>query len=144
MAGPIAGPNLVKFFEDVELNNNWEQTVPPAILMQSGLQNGHSIGGGAAPVPGGGTVGEGTPTVGAGGASGGGNPGGGAGIVAQRINNVNFVSSLFQEFRDMTAVTCKSLKEKISNNKKPALPASKVDAAKSMCLAWHARGECNT
>lgn len=149
MAGPIAGPDLVRFFEDVELDNNWEQTVPPAILMQLGLQNGHTIGGGAAAVPGGGTVGGGTPAVGAGGAPaggapGGGNPGGGAGIVAQRINNVNFVSSLFQEFRDMTAVTCKSLKEKIRNNEKPALPASKVDAAKSMCLAWHARGECNT
>ena len=149
VAGPIAGPDLVRFFEDVELDNNWEQTVPPAILMQLGLQNGHTIGGGAAAVPGGGTVGGGTPAVGAGGAPaggapGGGNPGGGAGIVAQRINNVNFVSSLFQEFRDMTAVTCKSLKEKIRNNEKPALPASKVDATKSMCLAWHARGECNT
>ena len=51
VAGPIAGPDLVKFFEDVELDNNWEQTVPPAILMQLGLQNSHSIGGGAAPVP---------------------------------------------------------------------------------------------
>ena len=118
--------------------------MPLAILMQLGLQNSHSIGGGAAPVPGGGTLGGGTPAVGAGGGNPEGeNPGGGAGIVAQRINNVNFVSSLFQEFRDMTAVTCKSLKEKIHNNEKSALPALKVDVAKSMCLAWHACGECD-
>ena len=38
MAGPIMGPDLDRFFDDVEMDNNWEQTVPPAVLMQLGLQ----------------------------------------------------------------------------------------------------------
>jgi hypothetical protein len=152
VGGPIAGPDLERFFEDIEMDNNWEQTVPPAVLMQLGLQGGSvRTDDGTHGVPGGGTIGGGAH---AGGPPGGGNPtggvpggsapgGGGGGNLGQRINNVNFVSSLFQAFRDMT-ITCKSLKEKIRNNEKPALPLSKVEATKSMCLPWHARGECNT
>lgn len=153
VGGPIAGPDLERFFEDIEMDNNWEQTVPPAVLMQLGLQGGSvRTDDGTHGVPGGGTIGGGAH---AGGPPGGGNPtggvpggsapgGGGGGNLGQRINNLNFVSSLFQAFRDMTAITCKSLKEKIRNNEKPALPLSKVEATKSMCLPWHARGECNT
>ena len=157
VGGPLAGPDLEKFFEDVEMDNNWEQTMPPAVLMQLGLSSGSGGPVGGSPgLPGGGANGGGAPGSGApgdgtpgggtpgGGTPGGGGPGGGGGNLGQRINNVNFVSSLFQTFRDMTTITCKSLKEKIRNNEKPALPLSKVETTKSVCLPWHARGECNT
>ena len=148
MVGPIVGPDLERFFEDMEIDRNWEQTVPPAVLMQLGLQTGPASGGGG--VPGGGTPGTGTPVgTPGGGTPGGGNPrgggpGGGGGGEGQRINNVNFVSSLFQQFWEMTTITCNALKNQIRNNEKPALPLSKVKATKSICLPWHARGECNT
>ena len=156
VGGPIAGPDLERFFEDIETDNNWEQTVPPAVLMQLGLAStspavvpgGDAAGAGAQAggSPGGGTPAGGNPVGGGSGGAPGGAPGGGpgGGNLGQRINNVNFVSSLFQTFRDMTSITCKSLKEKIRNNEKPALPMSKVEVTKSMCLPWHARGECNT
>ena len=93
-------------------------------------------------------VGGGAPN---GGAPSGGAPGGSGGGAATegrqpgtRINNVNFVASMFQRFREMTAVTCKMLKERIRSGVLPPLPMSKGDATKPMCLAWHSRGECNT
>ena len=148
MAGPILGPDLDRFFDDVEMDNNWEQMVPPAVLMQLGLQAQPTNSGGG--VTGGGTPGAGAqpgsnPVGGTGGGnSGGGGPAGGNGGEGQRINNVNFVSSLFQQFREMTTITCKALKNKIRSNEKPVLPLSKIEVASSMCLPWHARGECNT
>ena len=166
MAGPILGPDLERFFEDVEMDNNWEQTIPPAVLMQLGLQSnlpGMGAGGvlGGTPVgaqpggtPVGGASGGGNPAGsgvggsnapgGGGGNGGGGTPSGGGRNEGQRINNINFVSTLFQTFRDQTTITCKMLKNKIRENEKPALPLSKVDPTKSICLPWHARGECNT
>ena len=100
LVGPVVGPDLERFFEDVEIDRNWEQTVSPAVLMQLGIQGGPASGGGG--VPGGGTPGTGKP-VGTpdggppgGGGTGGGGPGGGGEGEGQRINNVNFVSSLFQ------------------------------------------------
>ena len=44
----------------------------------------------------------------------------------------------------MTTITCKALKNQIHNNEKLALSLSKVEVTKSICLPWHARGECNT
>ena len=36
-AGALLGPDLTKLFDDVELDNNWEQQVPQSILTQLGL-----------------------------------------------------------------------------------------------------------
>ena len=135
MVGPIVGPDLERFYEVVEIDNNWEQTVPPAVLMQLGLQESPASEGGG--VSGGGMPGTGTPVgTPAGGSPGGGNPGGGGpggggGGEGQRINNVKFVSSLFQQFWEMTMIICKALKNQIRNNEKPALTLSKVEATKS-------------
>ena len=57
MAGPIMGPDLDRFFDDVEMDNNWEQMVPPAVLMQLRLQAQPTNSGGG--VTGGGTPGAG-------------------------------------------------------------------------------------
>jgi hypothetical protein len=145
VAGQIAGPDLNRFFEDVEMDNNWEQVVPQSVLAQLGLQQQNL------PRSDGGN----TPLRACGGAPIGGAPGGGGGNgggattetgrqTGTRINNVNFVASMFQRFRDLTAVTCKMLKERIRSGVTPPLPMSKGDATKPMCLAWHSRGECNT
>ena len=120
VGGPIAGPNLERFFEDVEMDNNWEQVVPQAVLMQLGLQSGTTNTDVSTPAGGGAGAGSGSHTPGggsSGGTSGGGTPSGGppgggrgdssSSNLGQRINNVNFVSSLFQQFRDMTTITCK-------------------------------------
>jgi len=150
VAGQIAGPDLNQFFEDVEMDNNWEQLVPQSVLAQLGLQQQNLPRGDGVNTTlrvGGGAPNRGAPNGGA--LGGGGGHGGGATTetgrqTGTRINNVNFFASMFQRFRDLTAVTCKMLKERIRSGVTPLFPMSKGDATKPMCLAWHSRGECNT
>ena len=98
------------------MDSNWEQTIPPAVLMQLGLQSvqpslglGTQLGAQQVGTPAGASPGGGNP-VGSGAGlgvvpdvpvtpSGPVTPGGG-GNEGQRINNANFVSSLFQTFRE--------------------------------------------
>ena len=37
-AGQMSGPNLDRFFQDVEEDNNWEQRIPASVLKQLGLE----------------------------------------------------------------------------------------------------------
>ena len=109
VAGQIVGPDLNRFFEDVEMDNNWEQVIPQSVLAQLGLQQQTLPSGDGFNRVGGGASSGGAPR---GGAPSGGAPGGAGGGAATegrqpgtRINNVNFVASMFQRFREMTAVT---------------------------------------
>jgi len=97
----------------VELDNNWEQIVPQSVLAQLRLQqpnlprsdrmiallkNGT---GGGAPIGSSGAIEE---------KQSGGRQSG------TRINNLHFVASMFQSFWELTAVTCKMLKERIRSD----------------------------
>ena len=140
LAGPIPPPDFVQFFEDVALDNNWEQTVPNTVLLQLGLQSIPPaqpvvIGGGGRPLQ----V-QSPSAIGGGGAV----PPVGSRTSGTRLNNTAFISSMFQRFKDMANVSCKSLREKIRAGTLPPLPMSKVEASKPICLAWHSRGECNS
>lgn len=57
----------------------------------------------------------------------------------RRINNTNFNATLFQRFRDMP-VSVRMVRQNASD----PLPTSKYETDKSMCLAWHAKGVCNS
>ena len=59
----------------------------------------------------------------------------------ERINNTNFVDTLFVTYKAMP-VQCRQLCQRIARNELPALPNSKVDQG-AMCLAWHTKGFCN-
>ena len=37
VAGPIAPPDFLKFFDDIQLDNHWEQLLPSTTLLQLGL-----------------------------------------------------------------------------------------------------------
>ena len=61
------------------------------------------------------------------------------------MDNTSFCSTLFQRFKDMVSVTCKSIRWRIKAQAiGEALPMSKGDATKSMCLVWYAKGTCNS
>jgi len=150
-AGPMDGPNFDRFFQDVEEDNNWEQRIPAPVLKQLGLAGFQSPSGGPGvgllPGAGGGGVVDPPP--------GGGNNGPPRGPplapglnrnglpINLRLNNTAF-NPLFTVFKNMAGVSCKSVKEKIRSGALPVLPLSKVEPAKSICLAWHTRAECNT
>ena len=142
-AGSIPPPDFAQFFDDVALDQNWEQIVPNSVLAQLGLQAippMHQSSGGelvtlrppprlfAAAPPG--NPAHVPPT--------------GERTNGSRLNNTAFISSSFQRFKDMSNISCKSLREKIRAGTLPPLPMSKVDETKPMCLAWHTRGECNS
>jgi hypothetical protein len=140
LAGPIPPPDFVQFFEDVALDNNWEQIVPNTVLLQLGLQSlppAQPLGSGGGrqrqPQP--------PPARGGGGAI---IPPLGGNTSGTRLNNTAFISSMFQRYKDMANVSCKSLREKIRAGTLPPLPMSKIEPSKPMCLAWHSRGECNS
>lgn len=77
----------------------------------------------------------------AGGGGGGNGNGGDNGGTNERTNNTNFCATLFNAYKAM-AVSCRSLRAKITRNEIPSLPLSKVDN-QPMCLAWHTKGVCN-
>ena len=80
-----------------------------------------------------------------GGVSGGGADRVGTSRAGTRIDNPVFCSALFQRFKDMVSVTCRSIRWKIKMCAiSEPLPMSKGDATKSMCLARHAKGTCNS
>ncbi len=133
-------PNFNQFFDDVEIDNPWESIVPVSIRSQLGFPLGNlpHYGPPAAPSP------APTPAPAPRGAPGNAPapaPSGGA-PQRTRIANMNF-NSMFQRYRDMTAVRCSAIRKKVEAGTLPALPVSKVDG-EAMCLAWHVKGECNS
>ena len=138
IAGQLPPPDLLKFFDDIQLDNNWEQLVPATTLLQLGLSPAPSATAlplplqpqPNAPVPLGPLSAQPTPTN--------------TRSTGVRLNNTAFVASLFTRFKDMTTVSCKTLRDKIRRGELPALPRSKVEPSKPMCLAWHVRAECNS
>lgn len=137
LAGPLPPPDFVKFFDDIQLDNNWEQIVPSTTLLQLGL--------GPSPTAPqlSGTVQQPQPPV---------VPPPPTPTLTQpptrtsgvRLNNTAFIASLFTRFKDMSTVSCRVLRDKIRRGELPALPMSKVEPTKPMCLAWHVRAECNS
>ena len=59
----------------------------------------------------------------------------------ERVNNVNFNSTIFLQFKD-APTSCRTIRNKIRSNELPPLPLSKVDT-KAMCIAWHVKSMCN-
>ena len=135
VAGPVPPPDLLKFFDDIQLDENWEQLVPTATLLQLGLSTSAPIRdplGGPLPLPDPLPPPEPQPEP---------PPRGGGGT---RLNNTAFIAGLFSRFKEMATVSCRTLREKIRRNDLPPLPMSKVETSKPMCLAWHTRAECNS
>jgi len=137
LAGPLPPPDFVKFFDDIQLDNNWEQIVPSTTLLQLGLEPSPT-----APQLSG-TVQQPQPPV---------VPPPPTPTLTQpptrtsgvRLNNTAFIASLFTRFKDMSTVSCRVLRDKIRRGELPPLPMSKVEPTKPMCLAWHVRAECNS
>ena len=65
----------------------------------------------------------------------------GTDTTSKRVNNTNYNSNLFDEYRK-ASITSRAIKNKIRNGELPALPKSKVDG-QPVCLGWHVKGMCN-
>jgi len=136
VAGPVSPPDLLKLFDDIQLDDKWEQLVPSTTLLQLGIS--------AAPIRGADPVRallplpeplphphpQPEPP-----------PRGGGGT---RLNNTAFIAKSFSRFKEMATVSCRTLREKIRRGDLPPLPMSKVETSKPMCLAWHTCSECNS
>ena len=59
-----------------------------------------------------------------------------------RTVNTSFNALLFNTYK-ISSLKCKALRDRIDNNTLVALPKSKVDITRPMCLAWHTKGQCN-
>lgn len=59
-----------------------------------------------------------------------------------RVQNETFNEGLFGTYKT-SALKAKAIRDKIKAGTIPALPVSKRDATKPMCLAWHTKGVCN-
>ncbi len=59
-----------------------------------------------------------------------------------RVQNDGFNGDLFAAYKS-SALKSKSIRDKIKAGTIPALPFSKRDPTKAMCLAWHTKGVCN-
>lgn len=57
-------------------------------------------------------------------------------------NNPYFQEDKFGVYRQMRAISTRSIRRKIADKALPPLPKSKVDQ-QPMCLAWHTKGQCN-
>jgi hypothetical protein len=66
--------------------------------------------------------------------------GGSAG--SSRVDNDNFNDNLFGAYKT-SALKSKAIRDKVKAGTLPALPVSKRDSSKPMCLAWHTKGVCN-
>jgi hypothetical protein len=66
--------------------------------------------------------------------------GGSAG--SSRVENDNFNDNLFGVYKT-SALKSKAIRDKVKAGTIPALPVSKRDSSKPMCLAWHTKGVCN-
>ena len=130
----VSSPNLVtipildKLFDDMLEENYWEPTLSSTFLYAVGL---------SAPVP---SFPTSSPRPAP--AS---NPQVANPPVARtddRANNTTFNATLFSSYKNCTT-QCRSLRLKIQRNELRALPLSKIDNL-AMCLAWHAKGLCNT
>jgi hypothetical protein len=62
--------------------------------------------------------------------------------VDSRVKNEAFNEGLFGAYKT-SALKSKAIRDKIKAGTIPALPFSKRDGAKPMCLAWHTKGVCN-
>ena len=80
---------------------------------------------------GGGTAGSGGTRSGTGGGTG------------ERVDNMHFNSALFGTYK-ASVIKSRVLRQKIDRGELPPLPASKGNAAKPVCLAWHTKGQCNS
>mgnify|MGYP006973774914 FL=1 len=60
-----------------------------------------------------------------------------------RVENTHFNVALFGTYRH-SATKTRAIRQKIAAGELPALPASKNDSSKPVCLAWHTKGQCNT
>ena len=61
----------------------------------------------------------------------------------QRLENTNFNVALFGPFKT-SSIKAAALRTKIREGHLPALPFSKVEITKPMCLAWHTKAQCNS
>ena len=59
-----------------------------------------------------------------------------------RMVNTSFNENLFGSYK-ISSIKCKALRDRITQGSLVALPRSKVDSSKPMCLAWHTKGQCN-
>ena len=66
-----------------------------------------------------------------------------AGSSGDRVENTHFNATLFGGYKT-SATKTKTLRQKVTAGDLPPLPASRIDAAKPMCLAWHTKGQCNS
>ena len=60
-----------------------------------------------------------------------------------RAENTHFNTTLFGTYRH-SSIKTRNIRRRIADGELPALPASKNDSSKPVCLAWHTKGQCNT
>ena len=141
---PVLDPN--KISEAVLDGKRWEPIITPAFEAQYRLNHfaQHQPASGAPPpaptTPG---VGRGPPPPPPPPLGGGGGGGGVPVNNGDRMENTGFNASLFGSYK-VSHVKTKTLQDKISQGTLAALPMSKVDILKAMCLAWHTKGQCNS
>lgn len=69
--------------------------------------------------------------------------GSGTGGSGTRMDNTHFNSALFGTYKT-SSIKSRTLRQKIDRGDLPALPPSKVNSSKPMCLAWHTKAQCNS
>ena len=69
-------------------------------------------------------------------------PGSGSGS-GDHLENTHFNAALFGTYK-ASSIKSRALRQRITNGEVPALPPSKQNAAKPVCLAWHTKGRCNS
>ena len=126
-------PEFVDVFDKMELGEAWEPPLLPVLIQQilprpvwqpsSALAPAPHVSPAPAPAP------SENPS----------NPGARR---QGRVNNPDFCTRLFEQFRSMAGLTVRQIKER-AQREGHTLPPSKVDPSKSMCLAYHAKGICN-
>jgi len=60
-----------------------------------------------------------------------------------RAENTHFNTALFGTYRH-SSIKTRNIRRRIADGELPALPPSKNDPSKPVCLAWHTKGQCNT
>ena len=131
-------------FEEIEMERPWAPVLSQPFLFALNLQNFHvPLGGGIARNQyhlldsngNGDGSGGGGDNNNDGSAGGSGNAGGSGGGANECTNNISFCEPLFKVYKAM-AVSCRSLRSKITRREIPSLPPSKVDS-NPICLVWH-------
>ena len=128
---PLAAPLYDRVFDDIDMDERWEPTLTPGFMERIGLgevdpsfasSNTFHPSPAPAPLPGPKSVNNNENRY-------------------STVANPQFNEDLFGRFKN-SRMSCRAMRQKISNGQLPELPSSKVDQL-PICLAYHAKGQCN-